>query len=90
MKMNSEPLAFIRLWETEDSNYYWLSHALGQNGASLCFDFWAGSNFMGIFVGWLLFGYFAQYEARFSGKIKASGPSANPLALLLYGGEGGI
>ena len=36
-------LVGFRLWENDDNiNMYWLSHALGLNNGTLCFDFWAG------------------------------------------------
>ncbi len=41
VKPGNNDLAVFRLWENDkDINEYWLAHALGINGGSLCFDFW--------------------------------------------------
>ena len=41
VKPNANDLVGYQLWESEkDVNNYWLAHAFGLNGATLCFDFW--------------------------------------------------
>lgn len=41
IKPNMSDLVGYQLWESEkEVNNYWLGHAFGLNGATLCFDFW--------------------------------------------------
>lgn len=41
IKANGEDLVGYRLWESDkDINAYWLAHAFGLSGGTLCLDFW--------------------------------------------------
>lgn len=39
LKSNTKDLVGYRLWETVDTNLYWLSNALGVRGGALCLEF---------------------------------------------------